>query len=206
MRNAASCCLRRARISRPTATLQCSPTRMSSQARPPSIGSTTPRMPPVSATTFRCPGPRDRRQFGGECLRGDARETGRLRAVGPARDRGMVVGGGARRVQGPGDTPTGDDAWHGRGGPLPIRQRTAEENTPSMRAFVEAAEAIGLAHVSDFNGATQHGVGPYPLNVVDGVRVNTGMAYLTAAVRARPNLAIRGGSEVDHVVIKDKRA
>ena len=104
------------------------------------------------------------------------------------------------------NTPTGDDAWHGRGGPLPIRQRTAAENTPSMRAFVAAAEAVGLAHVSDFNGATQHGVGPYPLNVVDGVRVNTGMAYLTAAVRARPNLGIRGGSEVDHVVIKDKRA
>src|SRR6266481_2155507 len=86
------------------------------------------------------------------------------------------------------NTPTGDDAWHGRSGPLPIRQRTAEENTPSMRAFVEASEAIGLAQVSDFNGATQRGVGPYPLNVVDGVRINTGMAYLTAAVHARPNL------------------
>ena len=104
------------------------------------------------------------------------------------------------------NTPTGDDAWHGRSGPLPIRQRTAEENTPSMHAFVEASEAIGLTHVSDFNGATQHGVGPYPLNVVDGVRINTGMAYLTAAVRAHPNLAIRGDAEVDGVVIEGKRA
>jgi choline dehydrogenase len=104
------------------------------------------------------------------------------------------------------NTPTGDDAWRGRSGPLPIRQRSAAENTPSMRAFVEASEAIGLTHVSDFNGATQHGVGPYPLNVVDGVRVNTGMAYLTAAVRARPNLAIRGDAEVDRVVIGGKRA
>ena len=75
-----------------------------------------------------------------------------------------------------------------------------------MRAFVEASEAIGLPHVSDFNGATQHGVGPYPLNVVDGVRVNTGMAYLTAAVRARPNLTIRGDAEVDSVVIEGSRA
>jgi choline dehydrogenase len=100
------------------------------------------------------------------------------------------------------NTPTGDDAWHGRSGPFPIRQRTAEENTPSMRAFVEAAEAVGLSHVSDFNGATQHGVGPYPLNVVDGVRINTGIAYLTAAVRARSNLTIRGDAEVDHVVIE----
>src|SRR6195256_1821129 len=84
------------------------------------------------------------------------------------------------------NAPTGDGAWHGRSGPLPIRQRTAHENTPSMRAFVEASAAIGLTRISDFNGATQHGVGPYPLNIVDGVRVNTGMAYLTAAVRARP--------------------
>src|SRR5260221_238714 len=75
-----------------------------------------------------------------------------------------------------------------------------------MRAFVGASEAIGLTHVSDFNGATQHGVGPYPLNVVDGVRVNTGMAYLTAAVRARPSLAIRGDAEVDSVVIERRRA
>jgi choline dehydrogenase len=104
------------------------------------------------------------------------------------------------------NTPTGDDAWHGRSGPLPIRQRTAEENTPSMRAFVDAAQAIGLAHVPDFNGATQYGVGPYPLNVVDGVRINTGIAYLTAAIRARPNLTIRGDAEVDSVVIEGKRA
>jgi len=104
------------------------------------------------------------------------------------------------------NTPTGDDAWHGRSGPFPIRQRTAEENTPSMRAFVEASVAIGLTRISDFNGAAQHGVGPYPLNVVDGVRINTGMAYLTAAVRARSNLAIRGDAEVDGVVIEGKRA
>src|SRR6202035_3919116 len=71
---------------------------------------------------------------------------------------------------------------------------------------VAASEAIDLAHVSDFNGAVQHGVGPYPLNVVDGVRVNTGMAYLTAAVRARPNLTIRGDAEVDSVVIEGIRA
>jgi len=104
------------------------------------------------------------------------------------------------------NTPTGDDAWHGRSGPFPIRQRTAEENTPSMRAFVEASAANGLTRISDFNGATQHGVGLYPLNVVDGVRINTGMAYLTSAVRARSNLAIRGDAEVDSVVIEGKRA
>ena len=43
------------------------------------------------------------------------------------------------------NTPTGDEAWHGRRGPFPIRQRTAAENTPSMNAFVEASGAVGLA-------------------------------------------------------------
>ena len=45
------------------------------------------------------------------------------------------------------NTPTGEDAWHGRDGPFPIRQRTAEESSPSVRAFVASSEAVGLAHV-----------------------------------------------------------
>ena len=104
------------------------------------------------------------------------------------------------------NTPTGEDAWHGRKGPLPIRQRTAQQNTPAMRAFVQASQAVGLAHISDFNGATQHGVGPYSLNVVDGVRMSTGIVYLTEDVRARSNLVIRSGAEVDSVVVKGRRA
>jgi len=104
------------------------------------------------------------------------------------------------------NTPSGDDVWHGRSGPFPIRQRTMEENTPSMRAFVQAAEAIGLARISDFNGAEQNGVSPYLLNVVDGRRINTGIAYLSDEVRRRPNLTIIGGAEADRVVFKGQRA
>lgn len=104
------------------------------------------------------------------------------------------------------NTPTGDDAYHGRTGPFPVRQTTMAENTPSMQAFVNASEAVGLARVDDFNGAEQNGVSPYPLNVVDGHRINTGMAYLTDAVRGRPNLTIRGGAEVDDVVMVGRRA
>lgn len=104
------------------------------------------------------------------------------------------------------NTPTGEDAWHGRTGPFPIRQRRMEEITPSMRAFVLAAEAAGLARVSDFNGAGQNGVSPYPLNVVDERRINTGMAYLTDAVRRRANLVIMGETEVDSILFDGRRA
>lgn len=104
------------------------------------------------------------------------------------------------------NTSTGDDAWHGRSGPFPIRQTTMEQNTPSMQAFVRAAEAVGLPRVSDFNGAEQHGVSPYPLNVVDGRRINTGMAYLGDDVRRRTNLSIVGGAEVDRILFEGHRA
>ncbi|MBB3810654.1 GMC family oxidoreductase [Pseudochelatococcus contaminans] len=103
------------------------------------------------------------------------------------------------------NTPTGDAHWHGRNGPLPIRKRLMDELSPSSRAFVEASRTNGLAAVEDFNSDAADGAGPYSLNVVDGVRMNTGIVYLTDEVRARPNLEIRPGTEVDRLVIEGKR-
>jgi choline dehydrogenase len=98
------------------------------------------------------------------------------------------------------NTPTGDDAYHGRTGPLPVRQRTDDELTPSLRGFVEAAVAHGFKRVHDFNGAEQNGADGYPVNVVDGVRQNAALAYLTAQLRQRPNLTIRGDVNIDCVL------
>ncbi|MEB8336987.1 GMC family oxidoreductase [Streptomyces endophyticus] len=99
-------------------------------------------------------------------------------------------------------TPTGDDVYHGRSGPLPIRQRADDELTPSLRGFIEASVAQGHKRVLDFNGAEQNGAGGYPVDVVDGVRQNTGLVYLTAEVRRRPNLTIRGEVNVDRVLFE----
>lgn len=60
------------------------------------------------------------------------------------------------------NTPTGDDAYHGRTGPLPIRQRSDAELTPSLRAFVEASVAHGYQRVHDFSD-------PVDLGPVGGV-------------------------------------
>src|ERR1700722_7265391 len=70
------------------------------------------------------------------------------------------------------NTPDGDDAYHGRTGPFPIRNRKYDERTPSLRGFIDAAVAEGLPVVGDFNGPKPSGVGGYPVNVVDGVRQN----------------------------------
>jgi choline dehydrogenase len=60
--------------------------------------------------------------------------------------------------------------------------------------------------VADFNGPDPGGVGGYPVNVIDGVRQNTGLVYLTDEVRARPNLTISGDVLVDRVLVDQGRA
>ena len=64
------------------------------------------------------------------------------------------------------NTRDGDDQFRGRSGPFPVRQRTYGALTPSLRAFIDASVHQGFSRVEDFNGGVQHGVGPYPLNVI----------------------------------------
>src|ERR1700738_4172920 len=104
------------------------------------------------------------------------------------------------------NTPDGDDAHRGRTGPFPIRTRKYDELTPSLRGFLDATVAEGFPRVEDFNGPNPSGVGGYPVNVVDGVRQNTGMVYLTEEVRNRPNLKISGDVLVDRVLFEQLRA
>lgn len=103
------------------------------------------------------------------------------------------------------NTPTGADHWHGRDGPFPVRQRPMQGLTPSCAAFIEAGRACGLPYVDDFNGDRQRGIGPYSLNVVNEVRMNTGITYLTDEVRARPNLTLRAECEVDRLIFEGRR-
>jgi choline dehydrogenase len=104
------------------------------------------------------------------------------------------------------NTPDGDDAHHGRTGAFPVRHQKYEELTSSLRGFVDATAAEGFPLVADFNGPDPSGVGGYPVNVVDGVRQNTGLVYLTDPVRNRPNLKISGAVLVDRVLFDGRRA
>ena len=97
-------------------------------------------------------------------------------------------------------TAGGDDALHGRTGPLPIHQLAPEELSTSLRAFVDAAAHEGHARVEDLNGVAVAGVAGTAVNILGGVLQNTGITYLTEQVRARPNLVIRGDTNVDRVL------
>ncbi|MFC8520588.1 GMC family oxidoreductase [Streptomyces sp. NPDC057257] len=104
------------------------------------------------------------------------------------------------------NTPAGDDAHHGRTGTFPIRQWTYEELTSPMRAFVDSAAGLGYRRNDDFNGDRQDGTGAYPVNIVDGVRQNTAMVYLTPQVRSRPNLTMLSDITIDRVLVEDGKA
>jgi choline dehydrogenase len=104
------------------------------------------------------------------------------------------------------NTPDGDDAYHGRTGPFPVRQLRYEDLTTSLRGFVDAAVAEGFSRVEDFNGPNPMGAGGYPVDVIDGVRQNNGIVYLTEEVRNRPNLKITGDVLLDRVLFDQRRA
>ena len=104
------------------------------------------------------------------------------------------------------NTSDGDDAWHGRSGPWPIRQSHLDELPTPVRAYADAAAAAGFRRIADFNGAEQWGVGGEVRNVVAGVRHNAAMVYLSEAVRARSNLTILSNTTVDRIGFSGSRA
>ncbi|MFF2844267.1 GMC family oxidoreductase [Paenarthrobacter sp. NPDC057981] len=84
-----------------------------------------------------------------------------------------------------------------------VRTYTMEELTPPQRAFVNAGVAAGLPFADDLDDIeAAEGIGPMPVNVVDGTRWNSAFAFLDP-VRDRPNLTIAAGVEVQRLDIVD---
>ena len=99
-----------------------------------------------------------------------------------------------------------DTKWHGHAGPFPVTQFSKADVSPLQLAFINAAVENGLKAITDFNAGEQHGVGPYPMNIVNGIRVNTGMAYLNDQVQKRTNLTIIGNAMTDKVLFEGTEA
>ncbi len=87
------------------------------------------------------------------------------------------------------DLDFGDSPLHGSEGPMPVA-RPAQDH-PITQAFADSAAKLGHRFEADKNGAMAPGFGPLPMNVVDGVRWNTAMAYPLDAVSVRTDLLVR---------------
>ena len=92
--------------------------------------------------------------------------------------------------------------FHGVGGPIWIERPRPETWQPLNRAFFEAARAAGFAEVWDHNDPESTGIGPWPRNRRDGVRISTAIGYLAPA-RHRMNLTIRSGVNAHRVINRE---
>jgi choline dehydrogenase len=99
------------------------------------------------------------------------------------------------------DRDFGGADWHGDHGPIPISRYPRGGWMELQERFAEAALAAGHAWVDDHNAPGAVGIGPIPLNMVDGVRQTPADHYLDPAL-TRPNLRLRAGVTVDRVVLE----
>ncbi|BFI95327.1 MAG: GMC family oxidoreductase N-terminal domain-containing protein [Rhodanobacter sp.] len=100
------------------------------------------------------------------------------------------------------DNARGADGWHATGGPLAVSDLASPSEC--ARAFVEAAVQCGHPRNTDFNGASQEGVGLYQVFQRHGRRWNAARAYLAAL--APKNLAVLSDTPVARVLVEHGRA
>jgi choline dehydrogenase len=103
------------------------------------------------------------------------------------------------------DRDFGDQPHHGDRGPIAISRYPRSGWLPVQELFAEAAQAAGHGWVDDHNAPGALGIGPVPLNMIDGLRQTPADHYLDPALE-RPNLRLEAGVVVDRVRIADGRA
>lgn len=101
------------------------------------------------------------------------------------------------------DQAHGAGPYHGAGGPLTVSD-PAEPNE-LCEAFIAAAMEAGHPRNTDFNGATQEGVGYYQATMRRGRRVSAAVAYLRP-VTSRNNLHVLTGALVRRVLFDGRKA
>ena len=102
------------------------------------------------------------------------------------------------------DTDIMDD-YHGNEGPIPVRRHKKETWLPIQNAFQEAAIEAGFPETYDHNNPDSWGVGPFPMNNPNGVRMSTALTYINPN-RHRLNLTIRSNILVRKILFEGTQA
>jgi len=101
------------------------------------------------------------------------------------------------------DFADGADDFHGEGGELTVsRPRFPHE---MGEAFIQSAEALGFDRNNDFNGEHQSGFGRYHVNIRNGKRCSSAVAFLRPALN-RPNLTVVTQAHASEILLEDGRA
>ena len=102
------------------------------------------------------------------------------------------------------DTDIRDD-FHGFDGPIPVRRHKPEAWSPLQVAFHQACLDAGYPETYDHNHPDSGGVGPFPMNNPNGVRMSTALTYINPN-RHRLNLTIRPNVQVRRILFDGQRA
>jgi choline dehydrogenase len=94
-------------------------------------------------------------------------------------------------------------AFHGSDGPLVVSNQPSPN--PLTRAFVGAAESVGLKRLGDINGTSQDGVALTHVNQRHGRRWSAADAFLRPAMK-RQNLKVETECLVREIVFEGRRA
>lgn len=90
--------------------------------------------------------------------------------------------------------------FHGQDGPIGVRRVFRDHWAEHAKVYSDVLARHGLPYLEDQNGCFEDGHFPVPISNVDDHRVTAAMGYLTAEVRARPNLRILTQTHVTGLV------
>lgn len=97
----------------------------------------------------------------------------------------------------------GANEFHGSGGPLNVMDLPHPNRFSGV--YIKAGEQAGFPVNTDFNGASQEGVGMYQVTHNNGERHSAAKAYVTPNL-SRPNLQVFTGALTTRVLLERKRA
>jgi choline dehydrogenase len=97
----------------------------------------------------------------------------------------------------------GESEFHGTSGPLHVTDLRSVN--PLTRAFLEAADALGIPRNPDFNSERQDGAGLYQVTQKNGSRHSAADAYLKPAL-TRKNLTVVTNAHVARITLEKQHA
>src|SRR5262245_11238636 len=112
-----------------------------------------------------------------------------------------------RRLETDTDMPEvrGDRDPHGHDGPVPIRRLPEAQWPALLRALAAYGRQSRIPRIEDLNGDFRDGIGALPISRFANKRASAAICYLDATTRARPNLTIATGAQVQGLVFEGTR-